>query len=265
MHDIDSTQSEAPTESLEAESYEFEYPEEVESDGEEEGDFESEEELELELAEELFSVSNEQELDQFIGALLGAAPSIIGGISGLFKKKRRRRAQQGEFGYEGEAGPQPGQARRKRRRGILGGLGGALKGIAKQALPFVGGALGSVVPGVGTAIGGALGSALGNLFEAEIEGETQEEQEFDQALRFVRLGRRALQHLQSLPPNIDPRRAIWSSIKSAAHSVMQEIEPSGGTNGAPAGPSTPIGGASGSPTRGGRWIRRGKQIVLLGV
>jgi hypothetical protein len=41
---------------------------------------------------------------------------------------------------------------------MLRRLGGALKGIAKQALPLV---------------GGALGSAVRNLCEVEIEGETQ--------------------------------------------------------------------------------------------
>jgi hypothetical protein len=261
MHDIDTTQTEASTESYESEAYDSEYPEELESDYEEEGDYEQEEEVDSELAEELLSVSSEQELDQFIGALLGAAPSIIGGIGKLFGRKRRRRRQQGEFDMEGEAPAQAAPRRRRRRGGLLRGLGGALKGIAKQALPFVGGALGSVVPGVGTAIGGALGSALGNLFEAELDSE---DQEFDQALRFVRLGRRAVQRLQSLPPNLDPRKAVFSAIKSAAQSVMQEVEATGAPA-AGAGPAAVSNGSSGARGRAGRWLRRGNQIVLLGV
>jgi hypothetical protein len=267
MHDIDPTQREAQMDSLEGEAYEYEYPEEMESDTEEEGDFEAEEELEMELAEELLSVSSEEELDQFIGALLGAAPSIIGGIGKLFGgRKRRRRRRQGEYETEEEAETQQPPRRRRRRGGFLRKLGGALKGIAKTALPFVGGALGSVVPGVGTAIGGALGSAVGNLFEAELDSE---DQEFDQALRFVRLGRRAVRHLQSLPPNVDPRQAVFSSIKSAAQSVVKEIQPGAPTNGsgASAGPS-PAAAApppSSSGRRGGRWIRRGSQIILLGA
>lgn len=267
MHDIDSTQTEAPMDGHEGEAYEFEYPEEMESESEEEGDFEADEEMEMELAEELLSVSSERELDQFIGALLGAAPSIIGGIGKLFGKKRRRRARQGEFDMEGE---NEAPRSRKRRGGLLRGLGGALKGIAKQALPFVGGAVGSVVPGVGTAIGGALGSALSNLFEAELEGETEEEQEFEQAVRFVRLAKKAVQKLRSIPPNVEPRRAIWSAIKSAAQSLTQELEAGGSisneaTGGEPApAPSNGSGGQPGSQ-KGGRWVRRGNQIVLLGV
>lgn len=265
MHDIDSTQTEAG-------GYEFEYPEEMEfeneQEGEEEADFEGEDELEMELAEELLSVSSEEELDQFIGALLGAAPSIIGGIGKLFGGRRQRRRRSGELEMEGEAG---GRRRKRRGGGLLKGLGGALKGIAKTALPFVGGALGSVVPGVGTAIGGALGSALGNLFEAELEGETPEDREFDQALRFVRLGRKAVQKLRSIPSNIDPRKAIHSAIKSAAQAVTQELEIEGSMQGeasepaqAPAGQNG-TGPQTGSQKQGGRWIRRGNQIVLLGA
>ena len=40
-------------------------------------------------------------------------------------------------------------------------LGGMLKGLAQKALPFVGGALGSIVPGVGTAIGTTVGTSSG--------------------------------------------------------------------------------------------------------
>src|SRR4030066_2380924 len=68
--------------------------------------------LEMELASELLSVTNEQELDQFIGRLVKRA--------GRFLKSPVGRA-----------------------------LGGVLKSVAKKALPIVGGAIGSfVAPGV---------------------------------------------------------------------------------------------------------------------
>ena len=62
-------------------------------------------------------------------------------------------------------GAQEGRHRRK----IAKPLGGVLKAVAKKALPFVGGALGSFIPipGVGTAIGGALGSAVSKALELE--------------------------------------------------------------------------------------------------
>src|SRR5450830_1702159 len=76
-----------------------------------------------------------------------------------------------------------------------GPLGGVLKGIAKQALPFVGGALGSMIPipGVGTMIGRAAGTALSKALEMELEGLDQEQQEFEMARRFVRIAASAAQ------------------------------------------------------------------------
>jgi uncharacterized protein (DUF697 family) len=61
--------------------------------------------------------------------------------------------------------------------GIAKPLGGVLKGVAKKALPFVGGALGSIIPipGVGTAVGTAVGSAASKLLEAELEGLSPED------------------------------------------------------------------------------------------
>eukprot|EP01032_Pedospumella_encystans_P000272 gene272-307_t len=82
---------------------------------------------EMELALELMSVTSDAELDQFLGGL------FKGALKGLKK-----------------VGSAIGKVAKP--------LGGALKGIAKKALPFVGGALGSFIPipGVGTAIGSAL-------------------------------------------------------------------------------------------------------------
>ena len=106
---------------------------------------------EMELAAELLTVSGEAELDQFLG--------------GLFKKVAK--------GIGKIAKP----------------LGGVLKGIAKKALPVVGGAVGSFIPipGVGTAVGTALGTAASKVLEAELEGLSLEDQEFEVARRFVRL------------------------------------------------------------------------------
>ena len=112
------------------------------------------EQEEMELAMELLSVSNEAELEQFLG--------------NVFKKAWQ--------GIKKVAKP----------------LGGALKGIAKAALPMVGGALGSFIPipGVGTALGTALGSAVSKALEMEMNetGElAQEDRELEVARRVVRI------------------------------------------------------------------------------
>lgn len=127
-----------------------------------EGPFSEDEELEL--AMELLSVASEEELDQFLG--------------GLFKKA-----------WSGikKVGKAVGKIARP--------LGGVLKGIAKKALPFVGGALGSMIPipGVGTMIGKAAGSALASALEMETEGLDPEQAELEMARRFVRIAGSAAQ------------------------------------------------------------------------
>jgi hypothetical protein len=104
------------------------------------------EQEETELAMELLSVSSEAELEQFLG--------------NVFKKAWQ--------GIKKVAKP----------------LGGALKGIAKAALPMVGGALGSFIPipGVGTALGSALEVELNELGEM-----AQEDRELETARRVVRI------------------------------------------------------------------------------
>ncbi|MBY0242230.1 MAG: hypothetical protein K2X55_23255 [Burkholderiaceae bacterium] len=112
------------------------------------------EQEETELAMELLSVTSEAELEQFLGS--------------VFKKAWK--------GIKKIAKP----------------LGSALKGIAKAALPMVGGALGSFIPipGVGTALGSALGGAISKALEMELNelGElAQEDREFEMARRVVRI------------------------------------------------------------------------------
>jgi len=209
------------------ETGEFEWlgKEEVFGYGETESPFSEAEEMEL--ASQLLEISDEQELDQFIGGLLKKAGRAIGKVvkSPVFRK-----------------------------------IGGALKGVAKAALPVVGGALGSFIPipGVGTALGSALGSAVSKALEVELEGMDQEDQEFEMARRFVRLAGTAAQHAAQAPATANPQHVAQQALMAAARQLAQGAS---GEVGAPTFPSA----EPSRPRRSGRWISRKDSIILLGL
>ena len=182
---------------------------------------------EVELAMELMSISSEAEMDQFIGKLFkGAWKGLkkVGRVVGKIAKP----------------------------------LGGVLKAVAKKALPFVGGALGSFIPipGVGTAIGSALGSAVSKALELEFGELEQEEAEFEMAKRFVRLAATAAQKAASAPPSANAMAAVNQALVSAARQHLPNADLSGLGRMAPG-----IGGGRHS----GRWIRQGRNIVVVGA
>lgn len=129
-------------------------------------------------------------------------------------------------------------------------LGGILKQAAKKALPVVGSAIGGYFGGSsGANIGGKLASSAGKAFGLEMEGMDQEDQEFETARRFVKMSGAAVSKaVQS--PGIDPRQAV----SQAAQRYLPGL--SGRGNGQQ---QYPGGG------RSGRWYRRGKKIILVGV
>jgi uncharacterized protein (DUF697 family) len=225
MHDIDRTQLESEIDALEAD--EFESTDELDVFGTSEMESPFNEVEEIDLATELLSISNEAELDQFIGKL----------VKGAFRGIRKVGSAVGR---------------------IAKPLGGILKGVAKQALPFVGGALGSLIPipGVGTAVGTALGSAVSKALEAELEGMEPEDQEFEMARRFVRLAGTAAKQAALAQPSTDPQVAARTAVMTAARQHVPGLQ----------SPATKAStGAAITSGRSGRWIRRGRRIVLLGV
>ena len=228
MHDLDQT--------LNASEYESdgygmgEFEDEYEDEFEEEYEFSDEQEFEgvfdeaeeMDLAAELLSISDEYEMDQFIGNLI---------------KKVGRKVKKFAKSSTGRA------------------LGGILKKVAKRALPVVGRAAGTFFGGpVGGAIGGKLASAAGKAFGLELEGLSPEDQEFEVARRFVRLAGDAAKKAALAPRTAPANKAALVAVKSAAKKhapglfpLMQKARPYGGQ------------------MSSGRWIRRGRKIVLLGV
>jgi hypothetical protein len=174
---------------------------------------------ETELAMELLSVASEEELDQFLGKL------VKGAWKGLKKV---------------------GKAVGK----IAKPLGGVLKGLAKKALPFVGGALGTLIPipGVGTALGSALGSAVSKALEAELVGLQSEERQFEAARRFVRIAGCAAQQAARAADSADPQVSVRQAVLDAARRHVPRLA-----------------AASAGSQAGGRWVRRGGQIVIEGA
>lgn len=166
------------------------------------------EQQELELALELLAVSNEAELDQFLGKVF---KSVWKGIKKIAKP-----------------------------------LGGVLKTVARMALPFVGGALGSMIPipGVGTALGSALGRAASNALELEFGGELSGEDELEVARRFVRV---AGQAAQLAADGDGSPRAVEAALSRALQQQLPHFR---------AAPQT--------ESESGRWRRRGNRIVLTG-
>jgi hypothetical protein len=207
---------------------------------------------EMELAMELLGVSNEDEMEQFLG-------KMFRGIGRGLKKVGR---------FVG--------------RKVLPKIGGVLKGLAKKALPFVGGALGSLIPipGVGTALGSALGSAVSKALEMEFGELESEEAELEVARRVVRIAATAAQKASGAPPEANPdavvRNALLAAVRAhvptfaaneaelmaeaeaeMAYEGEGEYEDEGEYEGEGEGE---VGAAS-----SGRWMRRGRQIVLHGV
>ena len=225
MHDIDRTQAEMTWEAgpFGAGNYE----------GEGEGEWYGEGETliseadEMALAAELLDVSNEGELDQFLGDIFKQVSSAVG------------KAIKSPIGKA---------------------LGGMLKPLAKQALPMLGGALGSAIPipGVGTALGTAAGKAAGRMFGLETEGMSAEDEDFEVARRMVRLTADAAKNAAALPPSAaaSPQAAAKQALMTAAQTHAPGLL-SSAANGA--------GKASGRPAQTGRWVRRGRNIVLLGT
>ncbi len=221
MHDIDRTQLESEFDALEADQFEF--VEETGFSGDTETTSPFDEIEEMELASQFLEITDEAELDQFLGNLIKKA----GRAAGRFVKSPVGRQ-----------------------------LGGILKGAAKQALPILGKAVGTYFGGpAGAAIGGQLASAAGRAFGLELEGLSPEDQEFEVARQYVRFAGAAAKKAALTPPTVPPQTAARTAVVAAAQQHAPGLIRGAGT-------ATPMAADLG---RSGRWIRRGRKIILLGA
>jgi hypothetical protein len=139
-------------------------------------------------------------------------------------------------------------------------LTGALKGVVKNALPMLGAAAGNfILPGVGGAIGGKLASAAGSMFGLELEGLSYEDQEFEIAKQVVRLGGAAASNAAQSSPAAPPMQAAQAALTSAAQQFAPGLLRPGTS------PSNHQHRHRCHHRNTGRWVRRGQEIVLLGI
>lgn len=203
----------------------------------------SHEAMEMELATELLGVSNEAELEQFLGGLIKKAAGAVKSF----------------------ANSSAGKA-----------IGGILKTAAKKALPIAGKALGSAFGGpVGGMIGGKLGSFASNLFELELEGLSNEDKEFELAKAYVRFANNAVQNAARNPqylrnPGQVARNAVFSAAKRYAPGLLRRRGYPGRNNYRPA-PAYAVNNYNGynegidsatDTAASGTWYRQGNQIIL---
>lgn len=221
MHDIDRTQAEWEIDGQEMEQYEYE----TNGYGEYEMEGVFDEAQEMELAVQALEITDEAELDQFIGDLFKKAARAVG------------QAVRSPIGQQ---------------------LGGMLKQAARKALPIAGAAIGGPLgmPGLGSQIA----SKAGQLFGLELEGMSGEDQEFEVARQFVRFAGDAVKNAATAAPNTPPQTAARNAIVAAAQQHAPGLLRQPGAS-ATRGAS----GHQSSGHRSGRWVRQGHRIVLYGV
>lgn len=214
MHDLDLVKLEMD-EDYDDDEFGNDYDDD-EFDYDDESPFDPDEEMEL--ATELMSISDDDELEYFLGK--------------VFKKAWRG-------------------VKKVARSPLVRKLARAAKPLVKKALPWVGRAAGTWIGGpAGAALGGKLASLAASRLEIDITGLTEDEVQFEVARKVVRLLGSAAQKAASAPAGAHPATVARKAVASAARSVAPGL----------------IGAAGAlSGKRSGRWVRRGRRIILHGV
>jgi hypothetical protein len=135
-------------------------------------------------------------------------------------------------------------------------LGGILRNAARQALPVVGRGLGQwAAPGGDGGAGARLAQQAGRFFGLELEGLSAEDREFEVARQFVRLAGEATQQAALVPPSTPPDAAARAAVTAAARRYAPGL--AARIDRYPSGPY--------GQRRSGRWVRRGRNILVIGI
>jgi hypothetical protein len=187
---------------------------------------------EMELAIELLEITSEAELEQFLGNLLKKAWQ---GIKTIGSK-------------------------------VVRPLGGMLKAVAKTVLPIAAGAAGTFFGGpAGGAIAGKLGSLVSQALEAETAGVMPQDRDVEKCRQFVRMAGTAVRAAALAPAEADPVAVAQRVLANAARRKLTVgapgASPAASRNRCRCGqPWTCTCGQTG---QSGRWIRRGRSVVIL--
>lgn len=196
----------------------------------------------MQLAAQLMELQSEEEFENFLDGLIGG----IAKAAGSFLNSSTGKA-----------------------------LGGLLKGAAKKLLPVAGTAIGGYFGGpVGASLGGNIAGTLAGSLEMERE---RDEMEWESAKTFVRLAADAAKTAALMPPGETPedtaRAAVIDSAQKNAPALLVPAQPwlPPLPQMGPVSPTAPLPPSAvhcpvcGSGRHGGRWMRRGNQIVLFGT
>ena len=246
--------------------HEFEFGQEASNEFGHEFEFETnQEQHELEMTYELMTVTNEMELNHFLGGLMRKAVGAAKGAASTFVKSN---AGKGVGRYLMNFGKNTlPQLAAKYGGQALGAAGGKLGGVISDKLG--GGFLGNTIATglqkggqwvgqqggqwAGSKVGGLLSDKAQQIFNLEFENMSHEDREFEVARSYVRfatdLTRRA-DNAVSRNPNI-PLSSLASQVipQSAAQFAPGLLASKGGA----------------AKSGGGNWVRRGNSIVIYGV
>jgi hypothetical protein len=178
-----------------------------------------------ELGMELLEVTNEAELDRFLGDLISKAGKAVGTVV---------------------------------RSPIGQAVGGWLKGAAKSVLPLAGGALGGFVGGpLGAKIGSGLASCAGSALG--LEAESQEDREIEGAKNFVKMAADAVKSAVAAAPGANPIAVAKEAVKAAVAKRAPGLLGGAVAPGLVGGVAKPMG----KPGRTGRWVRQGRNVIIV--
>lgn len=232
--------------------------------------FELEQDPELELAYQLLEVSNEYELNQFLGGLMtkalgaakSAATSFINsptgkGVGQYLVNFGKQTLPQLATQYGGQAGGALGQRAGAALGGRLGPLGSKAGGwLGQKAGDWAGGKAGNWA---GTKVGNAIASNAQRIFNLEFEALQPEDQELEIARSFVRfasdLTRQASQAVRQNPTiglGEVGKQAITASARQYAPGLLAN------------NPRSTSGGTR-RKAGGGTWVRRGNTLLVYGT
>jgi hypothetical protein len=141
----------------------------------------------------------------------------------------------------------------KKARSAIAPLTKYIKPLVKKALPVVGRIAGTYFGGpVGAQIGSKLGSFASNLFEIDMESFETDEMELEVARRVVRLASAAAENAANAPSGTNPVSVARTALTDAARvHAPGLLKRTGGGQTAARIPAS------------GRWIRRGRRIIVL--